>query len=125
MLNLYRRGAPGCRNTTVDAYMREENDFNTLQRVGCVGEERRMTGRLIEAENVKVKMRCPNCHSQCFWCNVDACCELIDSVPTVEAIPVEWLQGVIDMAKRVYADGFAESLELMIEDWREEQRKEE
>ena len=50
---------------------------------------------------------------------------IIDEQPTIEAIPVEWIENIIAMAKKVYADKFAESLELMIEDWREEQRKEE
>ena len=48
----------------------------------------------------------------------------IDAMPTVEAIPVEWIENIIAMAKKAYAYKFAESLELMIEDWREEQRKE-
>ena len=50
---------------------------------------------------------------------------IIDEQPIIEAIPVEWIENIVAMAKKVCADKFAESLELMIEDWREEQRKEE
>lgn len=41
-----------------------------------------------------------------------------------ESIPVTWIENIIAMSKKVYADKFAESLELMIEDWREEQKNE-
>ena len=85
-----------------------------------------MTGRLIDANKIKYTMLYKEdwitntgIEKQGVWK------DQIDAMPTVDAIPVEWIENIIAMAKKVYADKFAESLELMIEDWREEQRKEE
>ena len=79
-----------------------------------------MNSRLIDAEEVKAKMRCPNCHSKCFGCNVDVCCELIDSVPTIEAIPVEWIKKWI--FEHPY---FCVTGSTLLGDWQKEQGKEE
>lgn len=44
----------------------------------------------------------------------------IENAPTVEAIPIEWVEDVISLARKVGAFDYAEDLENLIKDWREE-----
>ena len=43
--------------------------------------------------------------------------------PTVEAIPIACIEEIISLARTVGATRYAEELEVLIEDWREENGK--
>lgn len=47
----------------------------------------------------------------------------IDRMPTVDAVPISFIKGLIDLSRKVGADHHAESLEILLADWAE--RKEE
>lgn len=47
----------------------------------------------------------------------------IQEQPTVDAIPISFIKGLIDLSRKVGADHHAESLEILLADWAE--RKEE
>lgn len=49
---------------------------------------------------------------------------IVDDAPTVEAIPIEWLNKVIEHYRENGWHDDAEDLELLINDWREEQKNE-
>lgn len=50
-------------------------------------------------------------------------CETIDAMPTVEAIPIEWIKEVIHMAEKTGFTDYAYKLNVLLSDWAE--RKEE
>ena len=55
----------------------------------------------------------------------DACREYvtiegINTLPTIEAIPVEWIKEIVEVAEKVGADKYAEDLRILLADWREE-----
>lgn len=49
--------------------------------------------------------------------------EKLESMPTVEAIPVSWIQETMQLAETVGAEKYAELLGVLLDDWAE--RKEE
>ena len=71
----------------------------------------RLKTRLIDAEVLKERIITPRANGK------DLITELIDSMPTVDAIPIEWL---IRMRNKHNNDGFAWIYEAVMDDWREE-----
>lgn len=67
--------------------------------------------RLIDAEALKEHIITPRANGK------DLITELIDSMPTIYAIPIEWL---IRMRNKHNNDGFAWIYEAVMDDWREE-----
>lgn len=49
---------------------------------------------------------------------------VVKAMPTIEAIPIEWLNKVIEHYRENGWHDDAEDLELLINDWREEQKNE-
>lgn len=49
---------------------------------------------------------------------------LLDAQPTVDAVPVSFIRELINLARKVGADSHAESLEILLADWAETERKE-
>lgn len=43
----------------------------------------------------------------------------IDNAPTVDAIPISFIKGLIDLSRKAEADHHAESLEILLTDWEE------
>ena len=52
--------------------------------------------------------------------------DMVEDAPAVEAIPISFIKSMIDLAKRVNAFEYAENLQYLLDDWKEqEERKEE
>lgn len=48
----------------------------------------------------------------------------IEEEPTVDAIPVEWIEETMQLAEKVGAKEYAEHLEVLLDDWAEERGEE-
>lgn len=76
-------------------------------------------GKLIDAEWLKKYVRKVG-----IYCDTDAdkeyTCEKIDKFPTVEAIPVEWLQDQIEIASSNGEDDYVNAIEWTVMKWQTE-----
>ncbi len=50
--------------------------------------------------------------------------EELRKLPTVDAIPVSWIQVIMQIAETVGAEEYAEHLEVLLADWAEERKEE-
>jgi hypothetical protein len=76
--------------------------------------------RLIDANSIKIPSTSVDAFENCRNCNLldeFQVREIIDSEPTIDAIPIEWL---IRMRNKHNNDGFAWIYEAVMDDWREE-----
>lgn len=83
-----------------------------------------MIGRLIDAENITytdVRVH------EGGWCETIKMAYkwYIDAIPTIEAIPVEWIRNLQDKFYEKSEWLIVAAVGAIIEDWQKEQRKEE
>ena len=51
------------------------------------------------------------------------CKGAIDNAPTVDAIPIEWIEETMRLAESVGAKEYAEHLEVLLADWAEREEE--
>lgn len=49
--------------------------------------------------------------------------KVVDDAPTVDAIPISFIDELIELSRKVGADHHAESLEILLQDWAERKEK--
>ena len=78
--------------------------------------------RLIDADALKQGFESSDFDDDPFE-NVDNACRIVNSYPTIPAIPVEWLQEKIKehTDREGWQDYLANSFGLCIEEWQKEQ----
>ena len=79
--------------------------------------------RLIDADELFVNLDGMMAVSPTGYIHGDTVADMIGDAPTVDAIPISFIEGVIELSQKVGADHHVESLEILLRDWAE--RKEE
>ena len=60
------------------------------------------------------------CDLDSFMAGMEAVTEIIDNLPTVDAIPVEWIKETKSLARTVGVWQYELFLETILKDWEEE-----
>lgn len=84
--------------------------------------------RLVDADALKTEFD-KNCAMECACCDHATCnhvgnavgCGLVDAAPTIDAIPVEWLNKQCEMADDRGDMEMTDAISWLIQTWQEEQ----
>jgi len=84
--------------------------------------------RLVDADALKTEFD-KNCAMECACCDHATCnhvgnavgCGLVDAAPTVDAIPVEWLEKQADYARSEWDYDSCEGIRMVLKAWQKEQ----
>ena len=84
--------------------------------------------RLVDADALKAEFD-KNCAMECACCDNATCnhvrnavgCGLVDAAPTIDAIPVEWLNKQCEMADDRGDMEMTDAISWLIQTWQEEQ----
>lgn len=84
--------------------------------------------RLVDADALKAEFD-KNCAMECACCDNATCnhvrnavgCGLVDAAPTIDAIPVEWLEKQADYARSEWDYDSCEGIRMVLKAWQKEQ----
>ena len=78
--------------------------------------------RLIDADALKEIYTCNFDYENCIYDGATVVGN-VDEAPTVDAVPVEWIEETMKLAESVGAKEYAEHLEVLLADWLEREER--